>query len=293
MIAYHRVFVGSTCDNACLHCPSRDKDPSMDLSEVEKELDILPRGQNIAFTGGEPLVHNNLLSFIAAARQHGAVRIKMMTNGRRLADGDLLEALLEAGCRVYEVKLFGSQPAIHDAITKKHGSFEETVRGMANLEEASQCEAFENAVFVTARIELTQTNIEDLAPAMGLAASLGVDRILFVRRTGDFSITKGAGMVANAVKTATLNRIWSMCEGFPPCLMTGCERHLTELLEPVIHDGDKPKGCQPCCLRDLCAGPPKDYARDYGTKEFKAVTAAPYLEDVKRLAQKRKDHAEK
>ena len=156
---------------------------------------------------------------------------------------------------------------------------------MSNLEDASRCEEFADAVFVTARIEIGRNNLQNVGPAMGLAASLGVDRIVFARRGMDFPMSEAAHIISNVMRTATLNRIWSMSEGFPPCLMQGSETHLLELIQPCLYSGGKPQGCRMCVCRDVCSGPPEDYVQQYGIKEFKPVLDAPYVETVKKIAQ--------
>jgi len=165
------------------------------------------------------------------------------------------------------------------------------VQGLENLVEANGTEEFEDALFITARIEVCKANLEDLAGVLGLVASLGVDRIVLMRRGTDFSMAHGAQIVSRVMRTATLNRLWSMCTGFPPCIMRGCERHLSELLEPVFSDCEKSDRCQTCVCRDICDGPPKDYVAQHGAEEFRPVTVAPYLEDVKHLAQTRSLYA--
>jgi hypothetical protein len=285
MIPYHPIFVGSACHNQCLDCPTGDEERYIALNALIEVLNQLPDCRNIVLVGGEPLVHKDVLSLITAARKRGAIRIKVVTNGRELADWNLLERLLEKGCRIFEIKIFGSSPAVHDTMTGKRGSFEEAVQGMANLEAASRSEDFADAVFVTARIEIGRINLQDLAAAMGLAASFGVDRIVFARRWTDFPLAEGARIVSNVMRTATLNRIWTMSEGFPPCLMKGSERHLLELIRPTLHNGEKPAACRTCVCRDVCSGPPKDYIRLHGSEEFKPVPDAPYVETVQRIAQ--------
>jgi hypothetical protein len=215
----------------------------------------------------------------------------LVTNGRELADWNLLGQLLEEGCRIFEVKMFGSSPTIHDAVTGIRGSFEETMQGMSHLMDAAISQEYEDALFVTARIEITGANLQDLAMAMGLASSFQVDRIVFCRRGNDFNITESAQIVANVIRTATLNRIWSMSQGFPPCIMEGTERHLCELLEPGIYHEEKSGGCATCACRSICQGPPKDYVQRFGADEFRPITSASYLDDVKRIAETRSVYA--
>ncbi len=297
MMTYHQIFVGSHCNNACIACPSRDRERACQLKALTAQIDQIDRSdgladcQNVALVGGEPLLYNGLLPLVAHARHRGAKRIKLVTNGRRLADRSFLERLLEEGCRIFDVKIWGSTAHTHDAVTGVSGSFDETMQGMNNLADLCSSQQYQGAVFVTVSIGVTGTNIQDLMATMVLAASLGADRIVLARRGTDFPIAEGARIVSNVLRTATLNRVWSMCEGFSPCLMQGCEAHMTELLQPRLYPGDKPVGCRTCACRDICSGPPEDYASEHGTEGFVPVPVARYLDDVTYLASILSAHA--
>ena len=291
MIAYHKLFLGSECNNDCIACPAKDEEKTRPVSELIDQVDALADPENLELCGGEPTFHKDLVSLIAHARSRGARRIKLVTNGRTLADFDLLTRLVEEGCSLFEVKINGSRPETHEAVTGTRGSFDETLQGLQNLGTLSSSEDYGGGVFVEACVGVTRANVEDLTPTMALLVSIGVDRIILARRGVDFAMNEAAPMVANAMRVAALNRVWSVCQGFPPCLMKGCEMHVAELLQPVPPQGEKPKGCRGCAYAALCAGPPEEYVRKRGLREFRALSASPYLEDLKRLVEMRSFHA--
>jgi sulfatase maturation enzyme AslB (radical SAM superfamily) len=293
MIVYEDISFGTTCDNQCEHCQPQDDTTSYTLAGLLGQVEGLDDVENLALVGGEPTLHDDLISFVSRIREQGARRIKLVSNARRLGDIDVLSQLTEVGCRVFEVKVEGSRPEVHDAVTGVAGSFEETLTGLENLLDLGRSEENEDTLLVAVRVGVRGANLGDLVPVVSLLTSLGVDRILFERKSTDFSMPKGALIVANALKVATLNRTWSQSEGFPPCIMKGCERHVSECLDPRPRPGEKPKGCQKCDYEPFCSGPPAGYARARGSKEFRAVSNAPYIEDIQRLSATRfsLDHA--
>ncbi len=291
MISYQNVFVGSECNNDCVACPARDEEKTRDITRLVHEIDTLADVENLQLCGGEPTLHRDLLSLISHARSRGARRIKLVTNGRKLAEWDLLAKLAEEGCRLFEVKIHGSRPETHQAVTGIRGSFDETLQGLQNLAALSSSEDYEDSIFVAARVAVTRGNLEDLTSTMALLVSFGVDRIVLDRRGVDFSMSEAAPIVANAMKVAALNRAWSMCKGFPPCLMKGSEMHVSELLQPSASQGDKPKGCRSCTYAGICVGLPQEYVRKRGSREFRAVSASPYLEDINHLLETRSSYA--
>jgi len=290
MLVYEKVSFGSECNNRCVTCPSvRQQEPPR-LNELVAQVDALKNGENLELFGGEPTLHEDLLSLISYARRKGARRIKLVTNGRRLADESFLLSLVEEGCRIFDIKLYGSRPETHDAVTRVRGSLDEMLQGLQNLGGVSDAGGYEGDIYVGIRFGVTNTNLEDLVPAVALLISFSTDAIRFVRMGGDFPIVQAAQMVANAMKVAALNRVWSMCEGFPPCVMKGSETHLSELLQPVAFENDKPKSCLKCIFAKICTGPPGDYAGK-GLRDFKAVSASPYSKDMEYLLKMRSIHA--
>ncbi len=283
MVTYEKLFLGSECNNDCTVCPVRDEKRTCGLNELISQVGALTDPENVELWGGEPTLYKDLLSLIPLIRSRGARRIKLVTNGRRLAEWDFLNTLVEDGCRLFEIKIQGSRPETHEAVTRVRGSFDQTLQGLGNLSALSTSEEYGSSVFVAARVAVTRASLEELIPCVALLVSLGVDRIVFDRSGSDIPISEGSRMVANAIKVATLNRVWSVCEGFPACLMIGCETHVADLLQPAASKGKKPKGCIRCAYVDMCHGPPEDYVRKQGAKEFQAVPASPYLEDLKYL----------
>lgn len=283
MITYHRFFLGSECDNNCTVCPVRNEEKNRSLTELIAQLDVLPDPENIELWGGEPTLHKDLVSLISYARSRGARRIKLVTNARSLAEWDVLTSLAEEGVRLFEVKINGSRPETHDAVTGVRGSFDQTLQGLQNVSTLSRSDEHGNSIYVGARVAVCRANLEDLTSIVSLLISFGVDRIVLARRSSDFLLGEATRVIANAMKVATLNRTWSVCEGFPPCLMKAGEMHVAELIQPAFQEGERPKGCRGCAYKDICSGPPEDYVHEKGSREFRAVSSSPYLEDLRHL----------
>ena len=114
--------MGGQCNNNCLYCPTIHKDsPQIDFDHIisllnEKDED------SVAFYGGEPTLRNDLLEIIRAAREKRYRRIKLLTNGRTLSDFQFIEQVINAGCSLFEIELWGSNPQLHDHLTQASGS---------------------------------------------------------------------------------------------------------------------------------------------------------------------------
>jgi hypothetical protein len=191
----------------------------------------------------------------------------------------VLQTLVKEGCRIFEVSLFGASPDTHEAVTRVRASFDETLKGFEALSAHSSMAEADESIYVTARIGVMDKNVEDLLPMVSLLMSFGVDVLRFVRMGAHLPVRQGAQAVATAMKVATLNRVWSISEGFPPCIMKGSECHLTELIQPKTFPGNKPKSCSKCVFSPLCAGPPEGY----GQRDFRAVATFPYFRGLEYL----------
>ncbi len=292
MITYHKLFLGSECNNDCEGCPVKDEEGTISVHTLMDQVDSLADPENLEICGGEPTLHRDLLSLIAHACSRGARRIKLVTNGRRLAEWDLVTSLVEQGCRLFEVKIFGSNPDTHETVTDRRGSFDETLQGLQNLASLCNSEDYADATYLEARVAVTRASLEDLIPMITLLVPFGVQRIILARQGVDFSMSESARIVANAMRVSALNRVWSVSEGFAPCLMNGCEMHIAELLRPVTSKEEKPRECRGCAYEDMCAGPPEEYALKQGLREFRPVSSSPYADDLKQLLDMRSFHAQ-
>ncbi len=90
MLKYKNIFLGNSCNNRCLHCSYRQKDPSStDINTILHSLNQ-KKEENVLFYGGEPALRNDLFQIINAAKENGYRRIKLLTNGRAFSDINFL-----------------------------------------------------------------------------------------------------------------------------------------------------------------------------------------------------------
>jgi hypothetical protein len=86
----------------------------------------------VAFTGGEPLLFDALDDAIAYARGLGFVAVGIQTNGWSL-DATRVEALVAAGLGDVHVSVHGARAAVHDHHVGRKGAFAGIERGLAAL----------------------------------------------------------------------------------------------------------------------------------------------------------------
>ncbi len=130
------VALTYACNNGCSHCYNEPERFTMQTLSAKNWFSVLDKLAEIGIphiilTGGEPTLHPLLPDLIRYADELGLV-VGMNTNGRRLADAGLVDALAAAGLNHVQVTLESCFPEVHDAMVGQPGAFEETVAGIRN-----------------------------------------------------------------------------------------------------------------------------------------------------------------
>lgn len=171
----HLVELGFHCDNSCVFCAQgvlRDKEPARSFAARAAEVDAAPKGEALAFVGGEPALVDELGELVERARQRGAPRVVVQTNARRLASAGIAEGLARAGVTSLDVSLHGDSEQVHDYHTGVAGSFRQTVLGIRRAR-AARLELGVSTV-------VTRSNFRHLAGIVRVAHTLGARAVRFV-----------------------------------------------------------------------------------------------------------------
>jgi MoaA/NifB/PqqE/SkfB family radical SAM enzyme len=126
------------CQCRCVHCYSEtdDRVPREEELTTAEVISVMKQAVEIgctevSFTGGEPLLREDLLELIGAARKLHLVS-KINTNGIRL-DRDRVADLKKAGLGWCSVSIDSSRPERHDELRRYPGCFERAVEGLKEL----------------------------------------------------------------------------------------------------------------------------------------------------------------
>lgn len=162
---YIVVSVCFSCNNDCLICMLsglKDRLPGIDFENFKRVITAIEedgRFRNLILSGAEVTTFDELEMYIQFASSLGWFRkIQLQTNGRRLSDKGYLRHLIDLGVNEFFLSIHGREE-IHDAITRRTGSFRETMAALRNLE-ALDVNVITNTV-------LTKANFYDVLPLMG------------------------------------------------------------------------------------------------------------------------------
>lgn len=180
MLEFSDIKLGYACNNECIHCIIQDqKKNTMIKRKIENRMtdecfheidDSFDRGSRaLVITGGEPTIRNDFIKIVLYAKRKG-MYVAVQTNARKFSNEQFCEQVVPYIDSVI-FALHGSHKKIHDSVTRKEDSFEETIQGIKNLIH------YKADISLTGKIVISKKNYLDLSNILLLFNSLGVKNV--------------------------------------------------------------------------------------------------------------------
>ncbi|MFH2138650.1 MAG: radical SAM protein [Candidatus Omnitrophota bacterium] len=169
------IAVTYRCNLACRFCYAscgcRKDESSRELStdQLKQVLTIIKDDAevpSVSFTGGEPLLRNDLAELIRFAKSR-----KMWTNlitNATLITAEKAQGLKDAGLDSAQVSLEAGTADLHDLIVQKPGAFVQTLQGLNNLKNAG--------IRVHTNTTISRLNKDKLTGILDLIKDMGMDK---------------------------------------------------------------------------------------------------------------------
>jgi radical SAM protein with 4Fe4S-binding SPASM domain len=165
------VAVTYRCNLACRFCYVGDKQcQEMTTKELKKVLLGIRREAqvpSVSFTGGEPLLRDDLCDLVAYATGIG-MWTNLITNGTLLRR-ERIAALRDAGLKSAQVSIEGHTAEVHDRLTGVAGSFRATVAGIRMLQNAG--------IRVHTNTTISRENVAYAEKILPFAQKIGLERV--------------------------------------------------------------------------------------------------------------------
>ena len=172
------IAVTGACNLTCSHCwvgggkPSSPPHlPSPTVLSIVHEFAALG-GIGIRFTGGEPLLHPQWLTFLTSARECGYDSLSLQTNGMLLTK-ESVAALCKLDFPGFsiQISLDGSMTSSHDLV-RGEGAFRQTLKGIGLLT------SYGLGPRVTLFLTEMRHNLGEIPSLLELAEEMGVGSVV-------------------------------------------------------------------------------------------------------------------
>lgn len=297
------IIVGYECNNNCAFCIDADKRSLVKKDTVQIKKEILGakgRGTTyLEFIGGETTIRPDFPELVSFAKSLGFKTLMIATNGRMLSYRDYARKIIAAGLNSVVFSIHGHNAAAHDALTRSAGSFQQLLKGLANVKELLGAGA------VGSNTTIVKQNYKTLPKIGRLIGDLGIGNAEFIfvdcnegaARNNFFDfvpkISEAAPFIRQclAIGRANGSGHWHI-RYVPLCYFADCLDQVSELLE-VRHfqtehlapdfvnldvEGSRPLvgraktgKCRECRLFGQCEGIWKNYLDHYGDKELRPL----------------------
>jgi MoaA/NifB/PqqE/SkfB family radical SAM enzyme len=288
--------VGYTCNNNCVFCHSSEHRGHRDLSTAEllRKIDLCAAAGRtmVVLSGGEPTARHDLLQVAAHVVRRG-MDFGLVSNGRMLAYGKLLDRLVELRLRYVYVSLHGDREA-HDAMVRAPA----WAQSLAGARAAAG-----RGLRPTVNCVVTRTNLRRLRFVVDALLGAGELTVKYsmVEAKGsaldDFetvvpTVTEAAAAIVDAIGYARARGLAAAHDGTPFCLLRGLEHlyddlqtndfaDMSEAFEEGLFPVDELNRTRPgsvcagCALAARCPGLYVAYHERRGTGELVPVAPTP------------------
>lgn len=236
----------------------------------------------LSLTGGEPTLHPDFFQLLAYFRRRLAkTPIKLLTNGRKLADAGFTARLLKIARPPFSfiVPLHGPGPALHDKVAGVKGSFVQTMKGLENLFSLAGGRDIE------IRIVLHKLTVKALPGILELllekfpgtsryrvvvmhyeieGESAKNHRLVVLRFKDSVRAVRACGCLVSKFANLELYH-------FPLCVLPPSLRALARVTLPNPDRIYPPSKCGRCALKKKCLGLMLEYYKKFGASELKTI----------------------
>lgn len=153
------------CNLKCIHCWNNSSRNAQELPFylIEREINNAPDTLHIKLTGGEPLLYSSFKNLVDLCKEKGHL-VEIVSNGTQITP-EVVKYLNNKISKI-NISLHGTNPKIHEKITRIPGSYNQTIRSIELMKE--------QGVNLTINYTVMKENMGDIKDIMHLTKSLGV-----------------------------------------------------------------------------------------------------------------------
>lgn len=130
------IITGYKCNSCCRFCMNIGlRDFYKSTKEIVRDMVFSrERGKtHLSLFGGENSIRPDIIYLIKTAKKLGFKEIVIGTNGRMFSYKDFAKKIIDAGLTDLYFSIHGHNSRIHDYLTQVSGSFNQLIKGIANV----------------------------------------------------------------------------------------------------------------------------------------------------------------
>lgn len=179
LVTYRCNLHCSMCDmpDIASHCRtagSEERDTAGMLDIIRQFARLGTPG--IGFTGGEPLLREDIYDMISAVKKQGMIS-HLNSNGL-LINAEAAGRIVRAGTDSVNISLDGSHAMLHDSVRKRAGSFEAATNALSLLVEERKRQG--SGIRLKSVTVVTPETVGGMPEMVTLAHRLGIDCVEFI-----------------------------------------------------------------------------------------------------------------
>ncbi len=297
------IVVSQACEMNCTFCPTVDRvnihlRPSGEEWQFDDLRHQISRGRELGastidFGGNDVLRYPRILELFEACREAGYTRIVAQSPGQLIGDRAFAEGAARSALTQVDLPLYGTTAAVHDAITRKPGSFDGLMRALSNLRDLGR-----------PHVQLHTIALKSTLPHLGELIAFARDDLGLVLRVGMLRSNRQGerNIVGDMASFTELQPLIAshpehFRHGFPPCQLPKTSRRVEvktasgegrplNLYDLGLPDGCEdaqvalervptyPSRCEACQAREACGGVLGNYLEVFGDGELVPFTTA-------------------
>ena len=200
------VDISSRCNERCVHCyiPEKNKCTIMPENVFDRilsqcrSMNVL----NITISGGEPLLNPNLKRFLLECSRYN-FSVNLLSNLTLLSE-ELIDLIAANPLISIQTSLYSMDESVHDSITRKKGSFKQTLHSIKELHARN--------IPIQINCPVMKQNKSDYKGVLEFAKSLNIEADYDYSLYGSYDLTSSnllcrlsAEEIENIEKTKVLN----------------------------------------------------------------------------------------
>lgn len=125
------------CNSSCVSCAKKTNERGfLSLEQIIEKINLIKpsKTDSIEISGGEPTLRRDILDICSYIKSHFDAHLVLLSNGRKFNDPIFARQVKETGVDRVMSTFYSPYEVVHNLITQRNESFDDTVLGLKNLE---------------------------------------------------------------------------------------------------------------------------------------------------------------